>query len=306
MAKESLSLREIGRRLEIPPSTISYYKDRFARYIPIAGGQGRRVKYPAEAMILFKEIREMFTRNWSAEQVEDQLSAMQHMATSATVETFAAQAGGDPQRAQAFVHDLAGVLDKMSSVLEAQAHFRTEIDLLRDEVAQLHREKAELISSYEAKILELDVEIERFRRERADLLSRFRDDYCASSGKECMPEEALVVQPLVVHMGGEYLGVAGKGKPFSLRDLIELIQKNAGSQKVLNMDWVHDAGAWKLHVKTQEDAGRGHDYQLRVLSTVTPSGNAVTALKEMTVDGEPVPDKFVLMLFKNVKEGLER
>ncbi|MFV0421676.1 MerR family transcriptional regulator [Oleidesulfovibrio sp.] len=74
MARELLSLREIGRRLDVPPSSIVYYKDRFVRFIPTAGGKGRRLKYPPEAVTLFKEIREMFERNLSAEEIESHLS----------------------------------------------------------------------------------------------------------------------------------------------------------------------------------------------------------------------------------------
>lgn len=304
MVKETFSLREIGRRLEIPPSTISYYKDRFTRFIPVACGQGRRVKYPAEAIVLFREIREMFTRNWSAEQVEEQLTSMQHVATGVAVETLSFR-GEDPLKTKAFVQDLAGVLDKMSTVLEAQAHFRAEIDLLREEVAQLREEKASLISSYEAKIAEMDEEIARFRKERADLMGRLIEDCCSEGARAAMPGESLLARPLVVKSGSEFLGVAGKGKPFSLRDLISLLRRNAGSQKVQRMDWEQEQDVWQLHIQTVDESGKEHDYHLKVVATVTPSKNAVTQLREMTVDGETVPDKFVLMLFKTVKEGLE-
>ncbi len=302
MVKESLSLREIGRRLDIPPSTISYYKDRFARFIPVASGQGRRVKYPPEAVMLFKEIREMFTRNWSAEQVEEQLSTMRHVVTGLTVDGLAAQSGGDPAQAKAFVQDLAGVLDKMSSLLEVQAHFRSEIESLRNEVEQLRREKTELVGLYEARILALGEEMERFRRDRAEA-SGMRHESGADSA---MPDATFLARPLVVKVAGEYLGVAGKGKPFSLQDLIGLIRRNAGSQKVVSITWQETEGRWTLQIRTQDETVRGHAYRLSVFSTVTPSGNAVTELGEMTVDDEIVPDKFVLMLFKNVKEGLER
>ncbi|UZP68719.1 MerR family transcriptional regulator [Desulfovibrio mangrovi] len=305
MVREAYSLREIGRRLDIPPSTISYYKDRFARYIPVAGGQGRRVKYPAEAVILFREIREMFTRNWSAEQVEEQLAAMQHVATGVTVEALSFR-GDDSLKTKEFVHDLAGVLDKMSSVLEAQAHFRAEIDLLRDEVAQLRQEKVALISSYESKIAEMDEEIARFRKERADLMGRLINDCCTDGVRADMPDASVISRPLVVKSGGEFLGVAGKGKPFSLRDLIALLKRNAGSQKVQRMDWEQEDDVWRLRIETEDESGKGHEYHMNVAATVTPSKNAVTELREMTVDGEAVPDKFILMLFKTVKDGLER
>lgn len=308
MHKETYSLREIGRRLDIPPSTISYYKDRFLRFIPVAGGQGRRVKYPAEAVILFREIREMFTRNWSAEQIEEQLATIHHVATGIVAEGVTSLGTPEQGRTQAFVQDLSGVLDKMSTLLEAQAHFRTEVDGLREEVALLRREKADLIAAYEDKIRELDVEMEQFRRERAELLQHLGQQAQREASRAAgpMPEAELQARPLVVRIGGEFLGVAGKGKPFALQDFIHLIRRNAGSQKVLDMAWSKGASTWHLQVHTQDDSGRGHAYALRIAPTVTPSGNAVTELVEMSVDGDIVPDKFVLMLFKNMKDGLER
>lgn len=406
--RESYSLREIGRQLDIPPSTISYYKDRFVRFIPVAGGRGRRVRYTAEAVVLFREIREMFTRNWSAEEVEERLFAMCQgvfgdveaaagdPASSASSANSvgshgligshgshgqAGQAGSLGQAGQAgtagltgplgsvfqadrsagqrgsggvsspsgtaafgsssaagaaadrqgfhsgvrpgqhtFVQELSGILDTMSSVLEVQSHLRAEVAALRGEVAHLRQERADLVRGYEERLTELDAELERFRRERADMVGQFLDDYYAATGSghaassvsgghggaTVMPERALVEQPLVVRSGGEYLGVAGKGKPFSLHELIGLIRRNAGTQKVQGMDWQHAEGVWQLRILSQDDAGKGHEYRLEVVHTITPSKNAVTELRSMHVDGEQVPDKFVLMLFKNVKEGLER
>ena len=72
MAQETssfLSLREIGRRLGIPPSTVVYYKDRFARFFPAAGGAGRRRRYPAESMDLIRRIREKIGRASCRERV---------------------------------------------------------------------------------------------------------------------------------------------------------------------------------------------------------------------------------------------
>jgi len=382
--RESYSLREIGRQLDIPPSTISYYKDRFVRFIPVAGGRGRRVRYTAEAVVLFREIREMFTRNWSAEEVEERLFAMcqgvsgdveaaagdpassassansvgshgphgqagplgsvfqadrsagqrgsggasSPSGTAAFGSFSAAGAAADRQGFHSgvrpgqhtFVQELSGILDTMSSVLEVQSHLRAEVAALRGEVAHLRQERADLVRGYEERLAELDAELERFRRERADMVGQFLDDYYAATGSGhaassvsgghgdamVVPERALVEQPLVVRSGGEYLGVAGKGKPFSLHELIGLIRRNAGTQKVQGMDWQHAEGVWQLRILSQDDAGKGHEYRLEVVHTITPSKNAVTELRSMHVDGEQVPDKFVLMLFKNVKEGLER
>lgn len=65
-----LSLREIARQLGIPPSSIAYYRDRFAVYLPAPEGEGRRARYPAVALEIFRAIRGMYASNWPAERIE--------------------------------------------------------------------------------------------------------------------------------------------------------------------------------------------------------------------------------------------
>ena len=318
--QELLSLREIGRRLSIPPSSVAYYKDRFAPYIPTAGGRGRRIRYSSEALAIFKEIREMFEQNWSAEQVKQHLATVRRVATTATVEGLSSAEGAaafdsaaaahiahavskaeQEERSAAFVQDISSVLDKMGSVLEAQAGFRAEIAALRNEVQQLRYEKAELVATYERKISELDDELERFKQEKKELVGLFLDEYYTLSGKSIQPPAAFLELPLVVQSGGEFLGVMGKGKPFTLKDLMLLMEQSAGN----TMRWVQRDERWMLHVAAGEQAEEGRTYQFDTQETLTPSGNQVTELKAMSVDGEEVPQKFVLMLFKNVKEDFE-
>lgn len=65
-----LSLREIARQLGISPSSIAYYRDRFAVYLPAPEGEGRRARYPAVALEIFRAIRGMYASNWPAERIE--------------------------------------------------------------------------------------------------------------------------------------------------------------------------------------------------------------------------------------------
>lgn len=76
MIRELLTLREIARRLDVPPSSIAYYKDRFARYLPAGEGRGRRLRYPVHVLDIFREIRSMYTRNVAAEQIEERLEEL--------------------------------------------------------------------------------------------------------------------------------------------------------------------------------------------------------------------------------------
>ncbi len=136
MPKQSVSLREIARRLDIPPSTVVYYKDRFERFIPHAGGPGRRKTYPPEALELFREIRAMYDSNWTAEQIEADLSER-----SPDIGGQGPARGDDGAfqaavESPALVRSLTGVLDRMSGLLEDQAEQKAEIRALKAEVVK--------------------------------------------------------------------------------------------------------------------------------------------------------------------------
>lgn len=313
MARELLSLREIGRRLDVPPSSIVYYKDRFARFIPTAGGKGRRVKYPPEAVTLFKEIREMFERNLSAEEIEAHLSERDGYAGVHHAGLSGAGAAGFGGASAGFVQELSGVLEKMSGLLEAQAGFRQEIGALRDELSALRHERDEQAARYEETIRRLEQEMEILRAGGAYRAAGDRTEGSArgassgrSGGAAPRPPASFLGRPLVIHRGGEYIGVVGRGKPFTLAMLIQLIERNAGSQKVQGMEWQYSNGQWLLVIHSRDAAGtQQHRHELRVVRTTTPSGNTVTQLCSLCIDGEDVPDNFLLALFKSIKDGLE-
>lgn len=75
MDAPAYTLREIARELSLPESTIRYYRDAFALYLP-AVGLGRRRRYPAEALELFRVIAESYSQNLSREDIEAKLQAV--------------------------------------------------------------------------------------------------------------------------------------------------------------------------------------------------------------------------------------
>jgi DNA-binding transcriptional MerR regulator len=66
------TLRDIAREVNLPESTIRYYRDTFAGYIPTVG-LGRRRRYAPEALDLFRIIVDGFAQNLSREDVEVRL-----------------------------------------------------------------------------------------------------------------------------------------------------------------------------------------------------------------------------------------
>jgi hypothetical protein len=302
--KKYVSLREVGRQLNIPPSTVVYYKDRFARYIPSEGGQGRRSRYPVRVLAIFRRIRELFEHNWSAQQIEAELAArFSRFFEQGRVEGGPDEAPlpGEAPGVHGAVRTLSTVLDKMSDVLESQAQFRGEIRSLRGEVEALQRERDELARRHAGTVAALEREVAGLRRAKAELEQSLRRLGEAVSS----PDEDFLARPLVIRSAqGEYLGVSGRGKPFSLRDFIGLIERNAASARGISMHWSRTAGQWSLAV-TARDAATGQERRIELLArrTVTPSRNVVTEIVRLNINGEDAPDALLLSLFRQVRDG---
>ncbi|MSR06470.1 MAG: MerR family transcriptional regulator [Gemmatimonadetes bacterium] len=69
MDQPGYTIREIARELSLPESTVRYYRDAFALYLP-AWGMGRRRRYPPESMELLRLIAEGYSQNQTREQIE--------------------------------------------------------------------------------------------------------------------------------------------------------------------------------------------------------------------------------------------
>jgi DNA-binding transcriptional MerR regulator len=72
MDKSLLTIAEIAKELQIPESTVRYYRDRFINYIPYVGeGRGRR--YRPETVEVLRFIAEGFNRGLTAIDIEEGL-----------------------------------------------------------------------------------------------------------------------------------------------------------------------------------------------------------------------------------------
>ncbi len=310
MSNELLSLREIGRRLNIPPSTVVYYKDRFSEFIPPYAGTGRRKKYPSEALTIFKEIRSMFENNWSAEQIEENLSQdFSHLFKPGNNgSTSGGQAGsGENDNRPALVNEITTVLDKMSGVLENQALFRTEIDTLRAEVTQLRKDKADLEVFYKDKIEGLEKELEEMQAERNELMRQFLEFANSQHDNLTQPPDTFLKLPLVIRTSeGEYLGVAGRTKHFNLSEFIRIVRSNTSARKTVSLQWQRRNKSWILTIFTNDLDNRcKHEHELQVFQTVTPNRNNVVQLTSLSIDGNSVPDPFLLVILRKIKDGFD-
>jgi DNA-binding transcriptional MerR regulator len=75
MGKSLLTIAEIAKELDMPESTVRYYRDRFINYIPFTGkGRGRR--YRRETIDILRFIAEGFNRSLNAAEIEKGLALM--------------------------------------------------------------------------------------------------------------------------------------------------------------------------------------------------------------------------------------
>lgn len=294
MDKKYISLREVGRRLDIPPSTVVYYKDKFDKFIPSEGGGGRRRRYPVEVLEIFRRIRKMFNDNWSTEQIERELALEFSGLLDGQQRDQSFEQSDGPMASDVLAHEIAGVLSKMSDVLENQSLFRSEIRSLRDEVAELRKERRLAERSYSQRVESLEQEIASLRRKFSGRAS--------SDGIDFPPAEFLT-SPLVICSDGEYLGVQGKGRShFSLQDFVQLIERKMSDSVVVETSWKRQGEHWVLVVRT-EDKGKGREQDVILVAkkTVTPSKNTVTEIIRLNIDGNDAPDALLLTLFRQLR-----
>ncbi|WP_029896384.1 MerR family transcriptional regulator [Desulfohalovibrio reitneri] len=74
-AKKLLSIANIARELNIPESTLHYWKNRFAEYLPSVG-RGRQKRFRPEALDVFRTISDMLKMGHTTRDVKQELTGM--------------------------------------------------------------------------------------------------------------------------------------------------------------------------------------------------------------------------------------
>jgi DNA-binding transcriptional MerR regulator len=142
-----LTVRDIARELGLPESTVRYYRDAFAEYLP-AVGTGRRRRYPLEAVPLLRVVAEGYAQNRARAEIEQALGELLG-GDGAT----AAQAAGVPAPAvRAPRHDdlLATVFDGERERREVMWQMARELVRLGETIERQHVLLTELAERIEA------------------------------------------------------------------------------------------------------------------------------------------------------------
>lgn len=143
------TLRAIARELDLPESTVRYYRDAFDPWLPCVG-RGRRRRYPSEALPLFRLIAEGYAQNRSRLEIEAALGEVRgEPAATPEIPTSRAPA---PQlvRADAYwpsdnhAQLLATILDGERERREVMWQMAREIVRLGEAIERQHEVLAEV------------------------------------------------------------------------------------------------------------------------------------------------------------------
>lgn len=231
----------------------------------------------------------MFGKNYSVEQIERELALK-----------FGTMINEDRSNDAEVSGEMNRVLSRLSEAMQDQTLFRSEIRSLRDEVAELRREHREAVNRYRERVGLLEKGFELLKKKNAELERKLSTS--AGGGIDFPPAEYLAL-PLVIRTEGEYLGVQGKGKKhFSLKDFVTLIERRMSESMKVETSWSKKDGTWVLLVRTQAN-GNGTDQNIVLVTreTVTPSGNTVTEIVRLNINGNDAPDALLLSLFRQVR-----
>ncbi|MBU1247163.1 MAG: MerR family transcriptional regulator [Proteobacteria bacterium] len=167
--KKVLSVAEIARQLDVPESTVHYWKNRFVQHLPSVG-QGRQKRFRPEAVEIFAKIAEMLGAGHPAGEVMDVLAQQYPMTPSTVVEsvpTAMSAMSMEPviQMAQTMGNEIARSLgDYLSKLMDPDmAQGQQDIMQLREEV---DRNNALISAQYD--------EIEELKRENSELRGKLK------------------------------------------------------------------------------------------------------------------------------------
>jgi hypothetical protein len=250
----------------------------------------------------------MGNADWSLDLLEQDLAA--GFALLGQVERSGGLAAGESRSlADGVLRCMNSALLKVAESVDAQARLRKELAQARDEFRQVQTSQC-------ARILTLESEVSALRkalREERDRLRRGSVRHAAQVTAQS-PSEEHVRRPLVLRsQQGDFLGVTDRqGQALSLagfQRLVEGVHLSGGtfacrSKRVVASCWEPANGGWCLTLSILGPQTR-KCYALETSLLRTPSGNLVTLLSGMWVDGSRVPQDFVVQMFRQLRDSFQ-
>ncbi|MCJ2165686.1 MULTISPECIES: MerR family transcriptional regulator [unclassified Pseudodesulfovibrio] len=187
--KKVLSVAEIARELELPESTVHYWKNRFSQHLPSVG-RGRQKRFRPEAVEVFGAISRLLKEGHTARDVMDQLSqnyplqadAMPTVSGGGDVPMALSAGSMEPvmKMAAAIGMEIAkSVGDGIRSVLDAESMGSPDVTEVRQGLEEAARritvtmEDTEALKSENRELKEklavMEAEMVRLRKDRREM-----------------------------------------------------------------------------------------------------------------------------------------
>ncbi len=151
-----LSIREIARRINVPESTLRYYRNVFSRFIPTIG-TGRSRRHPEDAVEVFRVISGLFAAGESRETIRSRLESASPDA-SVTSRWSEIKRPSDGQLGLGIELPTGTEIDQPGRLRAREVEQLIAAMVIRDrELAQMHRDLLQLVGKL-IKVLEVRIE----------------------------------------------------------------------------------------------------------------------------------------------------
>lgn len=169
MERKLLTIAEIAKQLDIPESTVRFYRDRFEMFVPSVG-EGRKKRYLPEAAEVLRFIADSFKRNATAMEIDEALSRVFprnidfHDETAVTTAAAQQQSIFPSEQLTILIAHLTTSMQTMADQKQEIAELRKQIsDLQNEQVHQIERSRR--LDEAMTSILELRKEIAKIREQ---------------------------------------------------------------------------------------------------------------------------------------------
>lgn len=305
-SKKYLSLREVGRILEIPPATVVYYRDRFSKFIPSEANRNGRLVYPRKSLEIFKAIRRCYREKLDRDQIETILKSRfprvrKHQYTYQNPGNQVMGYGWpDPQT----VDHLCFSMDKLASALSRQEEMLGQLRHMGKELKRLKEENRQAGEAHNLAFSRLEKELAQLKMRQSTSCHKETGDFRLHRDEL---DKDIVRQPMTIHYPPDrYLGLLDhSGQPLNIDQMIQTIRENAFGPRVAIFEWRRSRDSWTLSACLKTPGGRDHKtIHIEVRPTSTPKGNPVTEVLDMRVAGRRLSKQELLKFFKLFKTSM--
>ncbi len=300
------SLREAGRILDIPVSSLVYYRDRFLKYIPFTIGPAGRNKYTDKSLEVFKIIRQRFRQKQSWEQIEEELAASFPSAkhpSAPKIEKTSIQLETVSENRE-LLREIAASLKQIATSLDTHNTMREEIHHIAQELKAFRLEKRQMDEQYLDQFQRLEQVLEKSRIEQ-DGFQQTQTDNKQRTAKK--PDARFLRNPLTVHFPPDrYFGIKdSRNTTLNFQQLIETIKQYVKKPQKVLFSWQAGNKAWTLLATIKQPAVNKKKTLIWVAqSTVTHQNNVVTEIVRMNIEGKDLTRDEMLQFFKLLKNNV--